>query len=79
KFEAFGFEAIRIDGNNLDQLYDVLTKQATEKPIAIILDTVKGKGIKEVEETMNNHSMAMSTEVYDKWLEQLRSELAALA
>ncbi|MEF9839823.1 MAG: transketolase [Lachnospiraceae bacterium] len=79
KFEAFGFEAIRIDGNDLDQLYDVLTKQATEKPIAIILDTVKGKGIKEVEETMNNHSMAMSTEVYDKWLEQLRSELAALA
>lgn len=78
KFEAFGFDAVRIDGNDLDQLYDALTKQAGEKPIAIILDTVKGKGVKEVEETMSNHSMTMTEETYDQWLAGLNSELDAL-
>ena len=79
KFEAFGFEAVRIDGNDLGQLYDALTKKAEDKPIAVILDTVKGKGVKEVEETMGNHSMNVPAETYDKWLGELRAELAALA
>ncbi len=79
KFEAFGFDAVRIDGNDLGQLYDALTKKAEDKPIAIILDTVKGKGVKEVEETMGNHSMNVPAETYDKWLGELRAELAALA
>lgn len=78
KFEAFGFDAVRIDGSDLDQLYDALTKQAGEKPIALILDTVKGKGVKEVEETMSNHSMTMPEETYDQWLAELNSELDAL-
>lgn len=78
KFEAFGFEAIRIDGNNLEQLYDVLMKQAVDKPIAVIMDTIKGKGIKEVEETGSNHSMAMPKETYDRWLSDLCGELAVL-
>lgn len=78
KFEAFGFDAVRIDGSDLDQLCDALTKQAGEKPIAVILDTVKGKGVKEVEETMSNHSMTMPEETYDQWLAELNSELDAL-
>ena len=78
KFEAFGFDAVRIDGSDLDQLYDALTKQAGEKPIAVILHTVKGKGVKEVEETMSNHSMTMPEETYDQWLAELNSELDAL-
>lgn len=78
KFEAFGFEAIRIDGNDLDQLYDALSRKATDKPLAIILDTIKGKGIKEVEESASNHSMQMSTETYDRWIDGLQKELAAL-
>ena len=78
KFEAFGFDAVRINGNDIEELYEALSVKATDKPRAIILDTVKGAGIKEVEETMGNHSMAMSQEVYDKWLEELKSQLAAL-
>lgn len=79
KFAAFGFDAVRIDGNDIPQLYEALTKKAEDKPIAIILDTVKGKGVKEVEETMANHSMTMTGEVYDKWLEGLKEELKAFA
>ena len=78
KFEAFGFEALSIDGNDLEQLYDALTKEAGEKPIAVILNTVKGKGVQEVEDTVSNHSMTMTEEVYDRWLSELRAELEAL-
>ena len=78
KFEPLRLDPVRIDGRDRDQLYDALTKQAGEKPIAVILDTVKGKGVKEVEETMSNHSMTMPEETYDQWLAELNSELDAL-
>lgn len=79
KFEAFGFEALRIDGNDLGQLYDALTKKAEDKPIAIILDTVKGRGVTEVEETMANHSMTVAEDVFDRWLSELNRQLEALS
>lgn len=79
KFAAFGFDAVRIDGNDVAALYEALTRQAQDRPIAVILDTIKGKGIKEVEETMSNHSMTMPEETYDRWLEGLERELEAFA
>ncbi len=79
KFEAFGFDAVRIDGNDVAQLYAALTKQAEDRPLAIILDTVKGKGVREVETAKSNHSMTMPEETYDRWLEELRLELDKIA
>ena len=79
KFKAFGFEALSVDGHDIEALHAALTKKRCEKPMALILDTVKGKGVKEAEQTVANHSMAMSTEVYDRWLAELRSELAEFA
>ena len=49
-----------------------------DKPLAIVLDTVKGKGVAEVEQTMGNHSMNVGAEVFDRWLDSLRQDLAAL-
>ena len=78
KFAAFGFDARRVDGNDIAQVYDALTAPIGDKPRAIILDTVKGKGIREVEETMGNHSLTVAADVCDKWLAGLRGELAGL-
>lgn len=78
KFRAFGFEAITIDGNDVEQLYNALTREPIDKPIAIILDTVKGKGIAEVENTMGNHSMTPPAESFVRWLDELRAELDAM-
>lgn len=78
KFRAFGFDAISIDGNDIVQLESALTKQATDKPIAIILNTVKGKGVEEVENTMSNHSMTPSPEAFDRWLAELHEKLDAI-
>lgn len=78
KFASFGFDACTIDGNDVEQLHAALTKEVGDKPLAIVMDTLKGKGVTEVEETMGNHSMNVSQEVFDRWLEQLRTDLAAL-
>ena len=78
KFRAFGFDACTIDGNDVAQVKEALSKKAGDRPIAIILDTVKGKGVTEVENTAGNHSMAVGPEVFDSWIAELQSKLDAL-
>ncbi len=78
KFEAFGFDAVTVDGHDVEKLYEALTKKAVDKPIAIILDSVKGKGVTAVEETMANHSMKGGAEMFDGWLKELREKQAAM-
>ena len=78
KFESFGFDAVRIDGHDVEALYEALTKEANDKPIAIIMDNVKGRGVKAVEETASNHSMTVGAEVWDSYIEAVKADLEAL-
>lgn len=57
KFESFGWETLRIDGHDFEQIRRSLDafKQVTNKPFAIIADTVKGKGISYMEDDNNWH------------------------
>lgn len=79
KFEAFGFDTQRIKGNDVESIYGALEKAEAVKgrPHAIILDTIKGKGVKAVEETASNHSMTVAPEVFDEWLASLRLDYQA--
>ena len=79
KFEAFGFDAVTVDGGDVEQIYEALSKEPGDKPIAIILDTVKGAGVKQIEETLSNHSMNVPAEVFDGWLAELKAQKAAMA
>ncbi len=81
RFHPFGFDTQRINGNDVEAVYGAIEKAAkvTGKPHAIILDTIKGAGIKEVEETLSNHSMNVKSEVYDGWIAALTAERAALS
>lgn len=78
KFEAFGFDAVRVPGNDVEVLYEALTREAADKPIAIIMDNVKGSGVKAVEDTASNHSMTVSAEVWDSFIEAVKADLEAL-
>ena len=78
KFRAFGFDAVTVDGNDVEQVYNVVTRPVGDKPLAVVLDTVKGKGVPEVETAAGNHSMTESAEVFEGWLEGLRKKLEAL-
>lgn len=78
KFKSFGFDAITVNGHNVEEIYNALTNLKKNKPRAIILDTVKGHGLKEVEETFSNHSMTVGKEVWDKWIKILKDELTSM-
>ena len=78
KFEAFGFDTVTVDGHNIEQLYEALTRKAEDKPLAVILDSVKGKGVTAVEATKMNHSMKVGPDVFDGWLAELREKQAAM-
>ena len=54
RVEEFGFETYIVDGNNIEELVEVLTPKS-EKPIAIIADTVKGKGVSFMEGKLEWH------------------------
>jgi len=77
KLSAFGFDTVSIDGNDIGALYDALerTRNGGEKPYAIVLNTVKGKGVRQIEEMKNNHSVAVSTEQWNEWLTSLQQQL----
>ena len=77
KFEAFGFDAVRVPGNDVEALYGALTKQS-DKPVAVIMDNVKGSGVKAVEETAANHSMTVNAETWDSYIAAVQADLEAL-
>lgn len=64
KFRAFGFEAVRVDGSNMEEIRQAILagKKQSEKPFAIILDTVKGQGVPYLEEKVDNHHIRPSKE-----------------
>ena len=78
KFEAFGFDAVRVKGNDVEALAEALEKQPADKPIAIIMDNVKGSGVKGIEETPANHSMTLPAETWDTYIEAVKADLAAI-
>lgn len=80
KFEAFGFDTVKVDGNDVEAVAAALerTRAGGDKPYAIVLDTVKGAGVAEVAEKTMNHSLPVSDEQYERWTAQLRAEIEAL-
>ena len=80
KFEAFGFHTQQVRGNSVEEILKAIRAcdGVMNRPHAIILDTIKGSGVKEVEDTFSNHSMAVAGEVFDRWLKGLREELLVL-
>lgn len=78
KFRAFGFDACTVKGDDVVAIWDALSTPTSDRPRAVILDTIKGKGIADVENTLANHSMTLSAQDCDRWLADLRAQLDAL-
>jgi transketolase len=45
KFAAFGWNAVRIDGHNEDEIRNALKEMPSGSPYAVVADTVKGHGV----------------------------------
>ena len=66
KVRAFNFHTIEIDGNDMEQVVNALNEayQVIDKPIAIICNTAKGKGISFMENNPKWHNGQISDEEY---------------
>lgn len=78
KFEAFGFHVLCIDGHDFDQIEAALDEAKTIKgqPTAIIMKTVKGKGVSFMENQVSWHGSAPKQEQYDMAMNELKQALA---
>ena len=64
KYEAFGWEVLQIDGHDMAQIVAAFEKAraAAGKPVVILADTVKGKGVSYMENQAGWHGKAPNRE-----------------
>ena len=78
KFEAFGWHVIVINGHDYDAIEAALAEAKTvDKPVAIIAETVKGKGVSFMENAVGWHGTAPNDEQYEVAMAELNAALAA--
>lgn len=80
KLSAFGFETVKVDGRSVEAIDEAVVnaKKNKGKPQAIVLDTIKGQGIKHIEEKADNHHIRPSDEDWsaiDQTITELEKEL----
>lgn len=72
RFESFGWEAIQVDGHNIKQIISAFEKARTsESPVVILAKTLKGKGVKFIENKEGWHGKALDNKELDKAIRQL--------
>ena len=80
KFEAFNFHVINADAHDFDSLRAALKEARETKgmPTAIILHSVKGKGVSFMENNAGWHGVAPNDEEFASAMEELKREGEAL-
>lgn len=71
KLSVFGFDAVAIDGHDVNSIYEALNRKDTGKPVAIIANTIKGKGVSFMENVSGWHHGVLNQKKYDKAIEEL--------
>ena len=79
KLRAFGWATQEVDGHDVEQVYDALTKAKETKglPSAIVLHTKKGHGCTFAEGILSNHHINFKPEQMEEALASARAVLEA--
>ena len=74
KFRSFGFEIIKIDGHNLEEIKSAfeVARNIKNKPVCIIANTIKGKGVSYMENKPEWHGKAPNDEEYKQAVEDIK-------
>lgn len=79
KFESFGWRTLHMNGNDIDEVVHTLEEAKSltgkGKPIAIIMQTIMGKGVDFMENDHNWHGVAPNDEQLKNALGQLKETL----
>ncbi len=73
KLAAFNYHVIVIDGNDMEQVVDALKEVRTVsgRPVAIVANTVKGKGVSFMENVPKWHSSGLTDAEYETAMRDL--------
>ena len=73
KYASFGWDVMRINGHNMDQILDSLqqARNVRGRPVMILADTVKGKGVTFMEDQAGWHGKAPNHDELMKGLAEL--------
>lgn len=76
KLKAFGFDTVTIKGDDIKGIYEMVKnpRKENEKPLFVILDTVKGQGVEYIEKMKNSHHLRL-TEELKKEIEEVIEKL----
>lgn len=80
KFAAFGFNVIEICGHCFDDIEKAIeeAKATTDKPTAIIMKTVKGKGVSFMENQVSWHGSAPNADQYAAAMAELDAAISEI-
>ncbi len=78
KFEAFGWDAVELDGHDMEAVVEALERSRTlRKPAAIVCQTKKGRGVSFMEGRFGFHGKPPSAEQAEQAMEELEATLKA--
>lgn len=73
KFAAFNWNVSEVNGHDIDELHDAIEKarDCTDKPTVIVMHTIKGKGVAEMEGQAGWHGKAPTEEEGKKFIAEV--------
>ena len=80
KLEAFGFKVVAINGHDFDEIEAALAtaRETKGQPTAIVMSTVKGKGVSYMENNAGWHGKAPNAAEYEQAMNELNATYAEL-
>lgn len=77
KLAAFGLQVKTVDGADFEQLEDAFreARETKGRPTAIVMTTVKGRGVSYMENQVGWHGKAPNKEEYEQAMEELKEQL----
>lgn len=79
KFQAFGFDAVRVDAHDLKELRKVLPRggRVADRPLCVVLQTVPGRGVPSFEQYRKVHYIRAPKQSWQNALAELDATVAA--
>jgi len=73
KWAAFGWNVLEVDGHDIKGILDILDRSMENRgePVAIIAETVKGKGVPLIEGNDDYHARPLADELVSQAIEEL--------
>jgi len=74
KAQAFGWEAVEVDGHDGEAIFNAVTSRIGGRPLIVVCRTVKGKGVSYMENVPIWHYRSPNKDEYQRGLDELAAE-----